>query len=564
MELTELVRGAQEAMDRGEYHVASSACTHVLSAYPNCLSAQRILGESLLEQGQTKPAVDHFERALTIDPLNVVARLGLGVASEELKEPGLAYAHYLHAWEINPALDQVRNQLVRLRAALGSHDRLHPTRAGLAGIHARSGQFGRAAAEWRAILAVDPESFRAQTSLAEVLWRAGDDVTAATLCKALLEQSPENARALAILAEIEQRQGSSTSGEWVRRYQTIDPIGEVAQLMREYRPITDFSFLTTTPPEIAEFDFATAASEQPAVTSSPGAVTLNPALAASHVAAPDLWDSLVRDMASDGSDEDGAAGNDLEPFSWADDRTESDFSPTLEPFSLDGLPDVSDDFVTDQRSVEPVAIPAPVPELQATTENADQLLAVETAPVAEVAPDANPFITADGRVDLTIGWDEIDRVLEEATPSDGEASGYDDLLAELDAGGMAPFSADDGTGDDSAWEPFTVDDFGDAPTASAAIVEDAVLTPGDEVIGVAPATPSWPLAKNTELEVNESSDADDDIDFSIPSGWDDLEDALVSAIPSPNRVATRNCSVISTMRNSHRWPISPTRRSIPC
>ncbi|MEQ1842968.1 MAG: tetratricopeptide repeat protein, partial [Verrucomicrobiales bacterium] len=210
VELIEIIRGAQDAMDRGDYRLSAAACRHVLETFPSSLTAHRMLGESLLELGEIDIAIAHFQQAIAIDPLNVVARLGLGVASEEKRDMNQAYTAYLHAWEINPALDQVRDELVRLRGLLGGGERLHPTRAGLAGIFARGGQYGRAAAEWRAVLLAEPESRRARTSLAEVHWRSGDDTAALLASREALNLGPENVRALALLADVETRRGMPT------------------------------------------------------------------------------------------------------------------------------------------------------------------------------------------------------------------------------------------------------------------------------------------------------------------------------------------------------------------
>lgn len=579
MELTELVRGAQNAMDRGDYHLAAKACTHALESYPVCMSAHRILGESLLERGETDAAIGHFDHALALDPLSVVARLGLGVAAEERKDSGLAYAHYLHAWEINPALDQVRGQLVRLRAALGSHDRLHPTRAGLAGIHARSGQLGRAASEWRAILAVDPESTRARTSLAEVLWRAGDDAGAIGICREILRVSPDNARALAMLADIEKRVGAPTANELVERYQSVDPMGEVAEILSELREGADLSFLTPSSPSLPDFDFEAVAAESPAlpVVEQPVAAPMAPSLAASHVAAPDLWDTLVRDLQHDAADPAEAESGSIQPFSWSDDGSVIDLGPAVEPFSLEGLQDL-DDVVAAEVAlpvaaaidhIAEVELLAPPPANGATRtgprEPALDLAAIMNpepfvAPAAAVAsaasvvaeplfvadavvnqtpaatpapvpaamapaparPAANPFVTADGRVDLTIGWDDIDRQLKAATPTDEGARGYEDLVAELDAGGFAPFAADDGSAMSGAWEPFTADEVDAPPPAVAevpAIAEpEPVPTFEDEVLGVAPAAMPW----------GEEVDP-----VAVPADWVDIDDDLIAAIPSP-------------------------------
>lgn len=532
MELAELVRGAQEAMDRGNYHLAARACSHVLESFPDCMSAHRILGEALLERGETQPAIGHFERTLALDPLSVVARLGLGVAAEEHKGPGLAYAHYLHAWEINPALDQVRGQLVRLRAQLGSQDRLHPTRAGLAGIHARSGQLGRAAAEWRAILAVDPESVRARTSLADVLWRAGDDAGAAAICRELLNTAPDNARALAILADIEKRVGAPSAGDWVNRYRAIDPMGEIVQVIGELREGVDLSFLMPEGPTVPDFDFDAVAAEGPPTGAAAGAPAA-PSLAASHVAAPDLWDNLVRDLQQDATEaaEPDAAG--LLPFSWSDDGSVIDLGSAVEPFSLEGLEDL-DQFGT-APAISEIDLPALARDSAvagaATPTRSDHLAAIrEPEPVvASAAPAAaplpvpaapaasNPFETADGRVDLTIGWDEIDRALQAATPSEGNHAGYEDLLAELDAGGLAPFAADDAGASNHAWEPFSADEF-DAPSPATVLAQPPVPALADEVIGIAPAAMPW---------------GSDHEPSAVPDDWVDIDEDLIASIPSP-------------------------------
>lgn len=524
MELVELVRGAQEALDRGDYHLASKACGHALEAYPSCFSAHRILGESLLERGETEAAMEHFDKTLACDPLNVVARLGLGVAAEERKNLGLAYAQYLHAWEINPALDQVRHHIVRLRAALGSQDRLHPTRAGLAGIHARGGQLGRAAAEWRAILSADPDSSRAQTSLAEVIWRAGDDASAAALCRDVLRQSPVNARALALLAEIEKRQGSLNTGDLTERYRAIDPLGEIAKLLKDLREGANFDFLPLPAAEAPDFDFNTAAANQP-----PEAVGLSasPLLAASHVAAPDLWDSIVRDMQPGTEGADG--GIEIQPFSWTDDGVAVEGDSSSEPFSLDGLQDIDEPALSTaapNAASSASAAPAGVAMTDELILEALSEIPVATAPGEPTPPlpAANPFVSADGRVDLTIGWDDLDRALKAATPGDDAGNGYEALLAELDAGGMAPFAADD-AGSLGAWEPFSVDEFGDNGAAAGQAVQPQppMVDPADEVVSIVPSGAAMAPEDRQDWSTEEAA---------VPADWVDIDEDLIAAIPS--------------------------------
>ncbi|MDQ3043781.1 MAG: tetratricopeptide repeat protein, partial [Chloroflexota bacterium] len=657
MELSDLVGRAQEAMDRGEYRLVVASCSHALETYPTCVSLHRMLGEAHLEQGETEPAIEHFERALSLDPLNVYVRLGLGVAFEERSDPRGAYAHYLHAWELNPALDQLRDELLRLRTVLGATGRLHPTRAGLAAIYARGGRLNRAATEWRAVLAAEGGNSWARMALAEVLWRQGDDAGAAAACRAALQDAPENVRALAILAEIERRKQGLHAKTYADQYRAIDPIGDVVQGIVEIRPGADFSFLLVDHALVEEFDFEqlfdTLASLEP------DTVTPTPVIRhSSRLAAPDLWDSLVKDLEHDSTAV-------VAPFNWADDTGEEGSGPVADDanLSLDELlaatafgteplaapsateaeaidadeglhvgpgpdlaevvslesggfveapqanisaataqetplspppvaataePEVGRGFTAYLGGIEPFnfdpaddspnidvdpeafapEVDVPLAEEAVATPNPDADWATPPAePVDAVAPTVEPepeptlepileveaepalapahgdqFITADGRVDLTVGWDDLDRTLQEATPGQGAVAGYDGLMADIDAGGIAPFDLLAPAGDEAAWEPFTNDDFtaAVAPAASA-----PVASPTPEPIRSTPA-PELTSALSDSVDENWNS-LEAELASTLPDihasgytevfrGLDEIE-RLEPYIPSPDEVA---------------------------
>lgn len=551
MELAELIRGAQEAMDRGDFLLAANACAHALDAYPACLVAHRLRGEALLERGELDAAVEHFERVLSYDPLHVVAHLGLGVAAEERNDTEHAYVHYLHAWEINPALDQVRGQLVKLRIALGGPERLHPTRVGLAHIHARTGQFGRAAAEWRAILAADPGNPQARTALLEVLWRSADDAGALALCQDVLRANPDNVRALAIQAEIEQRQRGHASAEAVERYRAIDPLGEIALHLEELRPGVEMSFLLAESAPVPDFDFHAAPEadqhHEPALSDTP-----LPALGAHHVPAPDLWDSLVRDLQGGDSTLE-AEDAQLEPFTWSEDADLAALAQ-VEPFSVDELHGFTESLTIDQP-VEAAAVWQAIDQSHVVNGTSDMQmerlvtagdLAVSSAPAASFAasepapapsaslspapPASDPFVTADGRVDLTVGWDELDQTLQEATPSDAAIAGYEDLLAEIDAGGVAPFVAEEPQSADAAWEPFTAEDFVDIPPApSSAGIGDVTATEHASASQPAAPAPDDVLLAPSIGEAGALPSADQSL--SHHDDWGILDEDLLAGIP---------------------------------
>ncbi|HEX3304393.1 MAG TPA: tetratricopeptide repeat protein [Thermomicrobiales bacterium] len=579
MELKDLITGAQEAMDQGDFRLAIAAGEHALVGYDACLSAHRMLGEAYLERGDQQTAIGHFERTLAIDPLNVVARLGLGVASEETRRYEDAYGHYLCAWETNPALDQVRDELVRLRGVLNVEGRLHPTRAGLAGIHARCGQFGRAAGEWRAVLSLEPDSSRARTALAELLWRQGDDAGASAAAREALRGCPENARALLILADVEKRRNGPTAADLIQRYSQVDPAGEIVETMRHWRSDVDLDDLLAGAALIDTFDFESNRSRQTSGLSRKG---ITSGLATSQMAAPDLWDTLVQDLANGVPSKPAPTlATGVEPFSWADGAPPAELaSPAAEPpaqpvvatkpadsdifpelASMDAfvvpdveetaapevdqpvepeddllsifsrtdaaIPDVSipsadaaapsDDFdfdlvpfsldeltgvVAPSHEVDDAALAAtfgvaadPLPEPPAAPVAPVPPVIPEEPVVAAAAPEpyVDPFVSADGRIDLTAGWDTLDRVLEAATPGASGEGGFDALIAELGVDGVVPFDGAVESADEDAWSPFSDVDF-DVPVAGAPVRNE----PFDIVID-----PSVPDATGETLDLSD-------------------------------------------------------------
>jgi len=155
----------------------------------------------------------------------------------------------------------------------------------------------------------------------------------------------------------------------------------------------------------------------------------------------------------------------------------------IEPFSFDGMPDLLPD-VDDPVSFAPRRDPAsPAPAHQPVAESHAAPAPAATIPDVAAAPEprappvtappvfVGPFVDADCRVDLTAGWDDLDRSLAAATPSFEAAGRYDDLSAEIDLDGIVPFDADIPVEDEDAWAPMTEDDFGIEPVAAADVAE---------------------------------------------------------------------------------------------
>jgi Tfp pilus assembly protein PilF len=499
VELKDLISGAQGAMDQGDYRLAIAASNHALVGYDACLAAHRLLGEAYLERGDQQSAITHFERAILIDPLNVVARLGLGVAAEETKRYEDAYAHYLHAWEINPALDQVRDELVRLRGLLNVEDRLHPTRAGLAGIHARCGQFARAIAEWRAVLSVEPESRRARTSLAELLWRQADDAGAAAAAREALRGSPENARALAILADVERRRNGSYSADITQRYASVDPTGEVLEYLRHWRSDADLDALIPDSILIDNFDFDSNRSRH---TSGLSRKSITGTLAASQMAAPDLWDTLVKDLATDVPHRFGETlATGVEPFKWADGPP-----PHGSIAEIPATPESNDDDLGDV-----------FPMIQNSEDQAEVLHASQSVPALDAdAMSQSPASSGAAPAAAEMFPEAVLDQPERAPNSVEAAAAFDEFETDL-----VPFSLDEITG---------------VVSPAARELDESMLSDsfGELPVPIAGEPVAMPVEVNAEPKVADYVDpfVAEDGRIDLTAGWDTLDHELEAATPN--------------------------------
>ncbi|MDQ3779992.1 MAG: tetratricopeptide repeat protein [Chloroflexota bacterium] len=373
MELSDLLQQAQAALNAEDYPRAVAACEHVLASYPACLSAHRVLGQALLEQGVVDDAIAQFASTLNLDPLDIVARLSFGVATVERNDPRMALAHYQRAWDLDPRLDQVRDELIRILSGLDADAQLHPSRAGLASIHARNGELDRAASEWRAVLAAEPADDRAPVALAEVLWRKGDDAEAIAACRDALKRAPRNARALAILAEIEHRRNALAAHETISRYHALDPGNDIVAALASDENANGLSFLIQ-PAAIADFHYTPVTVAVGRSVDSAGIESANPPHGGGRPA-PDLW--------APGDDDQSAQA--VVPFDW--DAAEADtpafpVAPGTAPFA--------DLFDGAEEESEPAA-----PSVGA----------------AAAASDAGAASDTEAAAPALDGWDEIGRAL---------------------------------------------------------------------------------------------------------------------------------------------------------
>jgi len=242
--LQEAVGKAKEVLEQGDSERAIAMCQYVLRYYPRCIEAFRLLGEAYIERGDSETAGKMFAYVLQADPHNVLAHVGRAIIYEEKGDIDAAIAEFERAFELEPGIRELRDELLRLYTLRFGIEgaRVRVSRAGLAHLYARDGLLPQAITEFHDVLKNDPR-LDVRISLAEVLWRDGQREEAARICNAVLQQVPNNLRANLILAQVwysDSHQDDALA--LMHRAQALDPDSTVARSLYE-RASADLTML---------------------------------------------------------------------------------------------------------------------------------------------------------------------------------------------------------------------------------------------------------------------------------------------------------------------------------
>ena len=223
--LQEYVQQVDELVKSGRYDEALAHLRHILQHYPKFLHAYSLLGKTLLETGQDDVAEEMFQRVLSGDPEDFVARVGLGVIYDRRGDLQRAIWHMERAFELAPENDVIQEELRRL---YGRRDGVVPprvmlTRGALARLYARGGLFSRAVETFRSLFAEEPERTDLRVALAEALWNDGQRVQAEDVCLRVLDELPYCLKANLILGEIWTHSGREEAQVHLRRAEAVDP-----------------------------------------------------------------------------------------------------------------------------------------------------------------------------------------------------------------------------------------------------------------------------------------------------------------------------------------------------
>lgn len=228
---------ARRALDAGAADKAVAIARYILAHFPRNIEAQRLLGEALLNAGDTEAAAESFGRVLDADPESVAAYYGRGLAFAARDDRLSAARAFEHALEIQPNLAELRTQLIRLYGETpGSSAQLRLSRAGLARLYTRGGMYGQAVDEFRAVIDADPERPDVEAALAEALWRDGQEDEAAAYCREILARRPELLKPRLLLGYLLFAAGQPDGEELWRAAAQGDPTLTVARSLFDILP----------------------------------------------------------------------------------------------------------------------------------------------------------------------------------------------------------------------------------------------------------------------------------------------------------------------------------------
>jgi tetratricopeptide (TPR) repeat protein len=108
----------QECLRAGNYGGAILLFRQAVAIEPLSAKYQALLARSLARVSQyRREAVEHFEKAIEIDPTNATARLQFGQLYEEMGLPWRAQSQYQRILEVDPEHGKARERLMALDAA---------------------------------------------------------------------------------------------------------------------------------------------------------------------------------------------------------------------------------------------------------------------------------------------------------------------------------------------------------------------------------------------------------------------------------------------------------------
>ncbi len=193
-----------DLIEEQRFDEAVTHCRHILQQYPHHIETYRIWARALLEKGDYSGAVDLLQRALSVNPSDFVAHVGMSMAYKEDQMLPQSIWHLERAMEIRPYNAALQEELQDLYAqsCTAVPDRITPSQGALARLYLESEMYLAAAQELRQSLSQDEDRIDLKVLLAEILWWDNQRVESVALCLSILDELPNCIQANAILGQV--------------------------------------------------------------------------------------------------------------------------------------------------------------------------------------------------------------------------------------------------------------------------------------------------------------------------------------------------------------------------
>ncbi|MFN8598769.1 MAG: tetratricopeptide repeat protein, partial [Anaerolineae bacterium] len=239
--LRDYVHEIDGMIENSAYDAAINHSRHILQHFPKYVEVYRVLGKALLEKGDDAAAADVFQRVLSVDPEDFVARVGLSIIHDRAGQLDSAIWHMERAFDLMPSNEIIQSELRRLYARRDGvePERVSLTRGALARMYAHGDLYAEAIANLRQLLQDQPDRLDLKILLTEVLWRDDQRVDAADLAQYILAELPYCLKANLIYGKLLHDSGSSDSDVPLRRAQAADPDNvQAVRLFGSESPLT--------------------------------------------------------------------------------------------------------------------------------------------------------------------------------------------------------------------------------------------------------------------------------------------------------------------------------------
>lgn len=215
----------------GRPNDAVAEAQFVLKANPNDLDAHRLLGQIYVQElGQTslqasvkgnlEKAIREYETISRLDPSDTHSEVLLGRLYQLNHQPDQATQIFKKILDSNPNSAEALTYLGRLyvnqehyKQAIQVLEKVPedrrgaPTFAMLGIAYSQSGQFGKAAQNFKSALNLDPVNLNIQRQYADALMRSDKTDAARSELQKILKSDPKDGRSLLRLAQIDQTEG---------------------------------------------------------------------------------------------------------------------------------------------------------------------------------------------------------------------------------------------------------------------------------------------------------------------------------------------------------------------